>query len=33
MGVFFYHLYRKLAKENENERERRRTGKKKAASR
>jgi DNA-binding transcriptional MerR regulator len=33
MGVFFYHLYRKLAKENEGEREKRRTVKKKAASR
>jgi len=33
MGVFFYHLYRKLAKENEHERERRRTGRKKAAAR
>jgi DNA-binding transcriptional MerR regulator len=32
MGVFFYHLYRKLAKENETERAKRRTGKKKASS-
>jgi DNA-binding transcriptional MerR regulator len=33
MGVFFYHLYRKLAKETDNERAKRRNGKKKASAR